>query len=105
MWGYQGFGPGIVGGTWLLFLLVAVWSLAWKGWGLWVAAHRGEKPWFIAMLILNTAGLLEIFYLFVIAKQRISSIMPGSTKADAPAAPVMPNTETTPTSEKEEEKE
>lgn len=65
------------GGDWLgLGLLPAftilpflVWSLVWKGWAIWLAARRGEMPWFIALLIVNTLGILEIFYIFVIAKQ------------------------------------
>ncbi len=47
-----------------------VWTLVWKGWALWLAARRGETPWFIALLLINTVGLLEIFYIFVVAKQK-----------------------------------
>ena len=54
----------------LIFLgVLIVWSIFWKGWALWIAARRGETKWFIALLILNTAGLLDIFYIFVIAKR------------------------------------
>ena len=51
-------------------LPLLVWTLIWKGWALWLAARRGELSWFIALLVLNTVGLLEIFYIFVIAKQK-----------------------------------
>lgn len=37
--------------------------LALKGFALWNAARAGQTGWFIALLILNTAGLLEIIYL------------------------------------------
>ena len=47
-----------------LFPLAVVWSLAWKGIALWQAGQRKQLPWFIAILIVNTFGLLEIFYLF-----------------------------------------
>jgi hypothetical protein len=50
------------------FILVLIWSLFWKGFALWYAAKRDEKWWFIALLILNTAGILEIIYIFFIAK-------------------------------------
>lgn len=50
-----------------LFMLV-VWSYAWKGLGMWHAAKRKEPWWFAAMLIFNSAGILEIIYLFVVAK-------------------------------------
>jgi len=46
----------------------SIWSLAWKGLALWHAAHRKEKWWFIALLLLETVGILEIIYLFGIVK-------------------------------------
>jgi hypothetical protein len=52
--------------VWVLLLLVA-WSLPWKGMALWRSARGGQKVWFIVLLLLNTVGLLEIIYLFVIA--------------------------------------
>ena len=53
----------------LAALLITLWTLPWKGWALWLAARRGEKIWFIALLILNTLAILEIIYIFVIAKR------------------------------------
>jgi len=50
-----------------LFIIV-IWSIFWKGLALWHAAQRGEQWWFVAMLVLNTAGILEIIYLFAFAK-------------------------------------
>jgi len=50
-------------------VLLLIWSLGWKGWALWLAARRAEKLWFIVLLLFNTAGLLEIFYIFVIARR------------------------------------
>ncbi|MBU0457162.1 MAG: DUF5652 family protein [Nanoarchaeota archaeon] len=44
-------------------LLVSVWIIIWKGLGLWYAARNEQKGWFIAILILNTLGLLPIIYL------------------------------------------
>ena len=49
--------------------LVVIWTLAWKGWALWLAARRQEKAWFIVLLLLNTAGIVDIIYIFLIAKQ------------------------------------
>ena len=51
-------------GTMVLGLLVvSIWALIWKGLGLWYAGKNQQKGWFIAMLILNTLGLLPIVYL------------------------------------------
>lgn len=47
---------------------LALWSLFWKGLALWHSGRRGQYWWFVVILILNTAGILEIIYLFGIAK-------------------------------------
>lgn len=54
---------------WLLPAL-QLWTIPWKGFALWLAATRNEKWWFIAMLLINTVGLLEMFYIFMIAKHK-----------------------------------
>jgi len=53
----------------LLFIAVAIWSLIWKGIALWKAAENKSKPWFIALLIVNTIGILEIIYIFFFSKK------------------------------------
>lgn len=55
-----------------VLLPLMVWALLWKGWALWLAARRGDLLWFLVLLVINTFGLLEIFYIFVIAKQKDS---------------------------------
>jgi len=50
--------------------LVVIWSLPWKGVALWKAARLQDKWWFIAMLVVNLAGLLEILYIFVFSKRK-----------------------------------
>lgn len=52
------------------FLLV--WSIAWKGIALWNAAKHSQKNWFIAILVINTIGILEIIYLFGFAKKKMT---------------------------------
>lgn len=53
---------------WLLIAL-AVWTLVWKGIALWYAAGKKDKVWFIVLLILNTAGILDMFYIFIFSKR------------------------------------
>ena len=60
---------------WVILLLVA-WTLPWKGWALWRSARLGQKVWFIALLIVNTLGILEILYLFVFGKKPEKPIAP-----------------------------
>jgi hypothetical protein len=62
-------GWGMYGGKWL-FIILALWELAWKGMGLWKAAQIKKKEWFIAMLLLNTAGILPIVYLNWFSKDK-----------------------------------
>ncbi len=50
--------------------LLLIWSIFWKGLALWKSARENDKVWFIVLLILNTAGLLEILYIFVFSKRQ-----------------------------------
>jgi len=50
-------------------LAIILWTLPWKAWALWLAARRGDIWWFLAMLVISALGILEIFYIFLIAKQ------------------------------------
>ena len=59
-------------------ILLMAWSLLWKGLALWRAAKRGEMIWFIVFLIVNTAGILELIYLFLITGAKLSDFkLPG----------------------------
>lgn len=51
--------------------ILLVWALVWKGLALWRAAKYDQRNWFIAILVLNTAGLLEIVYLFYFSKNKL----------------------------------
>ena len=60
----QGFGAG------LFFWSILVWSLIWKGMALWKAAKLDSRNWFIAILIINTFGILDILYIYVFSKKK-----------------------------------
>lgn len=51
-----------------LFIFLAIWELAWKGWALWKAGRNNHAGWFIALFIFNTAGILPILYIYVFSK-------------------------------------
>lgn len=55
----------------ILFYLIFVWSLVWKGVALWKAAKSEQRNWFVVMLVLNTFGILEIIYLFRFTKKKM----------------------------------
>ncbi|WP_048171620.1 DUF5652 family protein [Methanosarcina siciliae] len=48
-----------------LILILVLWELFWKGIALWKAARESQRYWFIAILILNTLGILPILYIFL----------------------------------------
>ena len=50
------------------FVTLVVWSLAWKGWALWLSARKGDKVWFVVLLILNLLGIPEILYIYFFSK-------------------------------------
>jgi len=58
----------------LMMYVLLAWSLFWKGLALWKSARRGEKWWFIVLLVINTVGLLEILYLFVFSRYERKTI-------------------------------
>jgi hypothetical protein len=51
--------------VWAIFglLIISIWTLIWKGLGLWHAAKNKQKKWFVAILLINSLGLLPILYL------------------------------------------
>ena len=54
---------------WICLLVVlAVWEVIWKGVALWKAGQSRQVGWFVAILVVNTAGLLPIAYLLFWAK-------------------------------------
>ena len=52
-----------------MFIVLAVWSLIWKGIALWKAAHKESRSWYIALLVLNTAGILDILYIYFFSER------------------------------------
>ncbi len=51
-------------------LLLFAWVFVWKGLALWKSARAGSKWWFIALLVINTVGILEILYIYVFSQKR-----------------------------------
>jgi len=43
--------------------VLVVWELAWKGAALWRAGRNGQPGWFVALLVISSAGILPIIYL------------------------------------------
>jgi hypothetical protein len=58
----------------VLLVLIVLWTLFWKGYAVWTAVKNNHKGWFVAVLVFNTFGILEIIYLFCIAKKKWSDV-------------------------------
>lgn len=50
------------------FLLVLVWASVWKGVALWKAVTKRQLVWFVILLLANTLGILELLYIFWLAR-------------------------------------
>jgi len=49
---------------WLWWIIpVVIWDAVWKAIALWHAARNGQKAWFTALIVVNSAGVLPIIYL------------------------------------------
>lgn len=54
----------------LIIILVAIWTIPWKGFALWKSARRGDKIWFVVLLLVNTLAILEILYIFFFSERK-----------------------------------
>jgi len=54
-----------------LFWIVplAIWELVWKGIALWKCGRNNQLPWFVAILLINSVGILPIIYLLFFQKK------------------------------------
>ena len=55
---------------WWVILVIALWTIPWKGVALWKAARKGDRWWFVILLIVNDLAILELVYIFVFSKRR-----------------------------------
>ena len=46
-----------------VIVFISLWELIWKGIAMWYASRNKQKSWFVALLVLNTVGLLPLIYL------------------------------------------
>ncbi|MDD5331535.1 MAG: DUF5652 family protein [Candidatus Nanoarchaeia archaeon] len=65
---YYGIAPII----WVLIILLVVWDLIIRGIGLWKAANNKHTAWFIALMVLNTVGILPLIYVLFFSKPKRS---------------------------------
>lgn len=62
--------PAFTVTTFLPFLAPLVaWEIIWKGIALWKTGRNNQMYWFIAILVINTLGILPIVYLLFFQKK------------------------------------
>jgi len=54
---------------WIVIIATA-WTLAWKGKALWIAALKRHQYWFIALLFVQTLGILDIAYILYFSNRK-----------------------------------
>lgn len=83
MFGGIGIGLFTIGAILFFILMIAVVAL--KGYALWNAAKRDDKGWFIALLVVNTMGILELVYLyFIVGKWKKEKTSESTTSNNTP---------------------
>ncbi|OGM29824.1 hypothetical protein A2801_00145 [Candidatus Woesebacteria bacterium RIFCSPHIGHO2_01_FULL_41_10] len=53
----------------ILVVVVSLFDLVMKAIALWKAARARQKYWFIALLLLNTVGVIPLIYIFFVNKR------------------------------------
>jgi len=49
---------------------ILIWSVIWKGISLWKCGRNNQIRWFVALLVINTVGILEIIYVVWFQRDR-----------------------------------
>lgn len=49
-------------------IILGIWDIVWKLVAMWHAAKNGQTAWYILLAVINSLGILPIFYLFAIRK-------------------------------------
>jgi hypothetical protein len=65
---------------WLL-VVILIWSVVWKLLALWKSARKNHLAWFIVLAIVNTVGILEILYIYVLSELDYKKKQPKDNKA------------------------
>lgn len=58
----------------LIGIILALWTIPWKVYAVWLAVKSDNKKWFVVLLFLNTLAILEIYYIFKVAKKSYAEV-------------------------------
>jgi hypothetical protein len=51
-------------------IVLAIWEIVWKGVALYKSARNRQHYWYVALLIINTVGILPILYILFFQKNK-----------------------------------
>ncbi len=69
----------VEGGAFWTLVAIQLWELPWKGIALWKAARNKHMGWFVALMLVHLAGLIDIVYIFYFSDTR-KKIIPRAHK-------------------------
>ena len=72
MWGYNNYYNSFGNNFGLFSLLIpfAIFDLILRGFALWKSARKEQNIWFIALLVVNSMGILPLIYLILNRDQK-----------------------------------
>jgi len=48
----------------ILIIILAIWEIIWKLIAMWKSARKNQLFWFLLIAIINSLGIIPIYYLF-----------------------------------------
>ncbi len=59
-------------GFFIIIGILSLIELVLKGFALYKSARKGEKVWFVSILVINTLGILPALYLLFFSKKNVN---------------------------------
>jgi hypothetical protein len=64
----------VEGGAFWTLVAIELWELPWKGIALWKAARNRHMGWFVTLMLVHLAGLIDIIYIFYFSEIKKGAI-------------------------------
>lgn len=61
--------------------VLITWTFIWKFYSVWTAVKHGHKKWFVALILFNTLGILDMVYIFGVLKKKWPEVKATFLKA------------------------
>lgn len=58
----------------ILIMALSIATMPIKGFALWYSARFSQKWWFILLFVTSTVGILDLIYIFFVARKRKAAI-------------------------------